>query len=236
MKEKFKKTKLYRGVAKLIGDLKPMTGKERLEHLWMYYKEWLIVVFLVFMGISLVTTVISEQNKDVMAAGMMVNLGISQEGMNYLTVDYAKALGATSKNQEARMDYTSFGDPLDPERGEESYYASMILPSRVSGAMLDYILLDKYAMQYYISQDVYLDLREFFTEDELQKFYEEDRLIFAREEESDDTWVVAVKINDIPFVKEHIRTPDDVYFALSGNTPDLEICRNMWNYLHSWAK
>ena len=109
-----------------------MTFREKCEHLWEYYKEWLIVVFLVFMGISLVATIIANRSKDVLVSGMMVNIQMEQAGMNYLTTDYAAYLGATSKNQVAELDYTSFGDPMDPENGENSYYASMILPARVT--------------------------------------------------------------------------------------------------------
>ena len=236
MWEKFKKTKLVQGFIKLKNDMKPMTFKEKCEHLWEYYKEWLIVVFLVFMGISLLTTIITSRNKDVLVAGMMVNLEVKQEGMNYLRGEYAEYLGATSKNQVAELDYTSFGDPLDPEEGENSYYSSMILTARVTGAMLDYMLLDEYSMKYYITYDVYMDLREFFTEEEFALLAAEDRIIYAMEEGSSelDRVPVAVKITELDFVKDNVTSGGEVYFALSGSTPRPEMCRNAWNYLHAW--
>lgn len=234
MKEMFKNNKLYLGFKKLLTDLKPMSFKQRCEHLWEYYKEWLLVVFLVVMGISLVATIIASRNKDVLVSGMMINISVDQRGMNYLTSDYAQYLGATSKNQVAEVDYTSFGDPLDLETGENSYYASMILPSRVTGAMLDYMILDKYAMEYYITHQVYMDLREFFTEEELAELAAEDRVIYAQQEGDDDRWPIAVIITDIPFVKDNISASSDIYFALSGSSPRPEMCRNVWNYLHAW--
>ena len=238
MWEKFKKTKFFQGCIKLKNDLKPMTFKEKCEHLWEYYKEWLIVVFLVFMGISLLTTIVANRTKDVMVAGMMVNLEVKQEGMNYLRGEYAEYLGATSKNQVAELDYTYFGDPLDPEEGESSYYASMILTARVTGAMLDYMLLDEYAMKYYITYDVYLDLRQFFTEEEFAQLAAEDRIIYAMEEGASelDRIPVAVKITEIDYVKDNVTSAGAVYFALSGSTPRPEMCRNVWNYLHAWGE
>lgn len=228
-------TEDLRGFKNLVKTLKGMTFQQKAEHLWLYYKEWLLVIFFGVLFIGLVFTVIEEQKKDILVAGMMVNISINQDAMNYMTVDYAHDLGAKNKYQVANMDYTSFGDPLDPENGENSYYASMILPSRVTGGMLDYIILDKYAMEYYIAQDVYMDLREFFTEEEIAEFDKTGRMIYARQEEEEDAWAVAVDISDVPFVKENIKAEGGVYFALSGNNPDLEMCRNAWERIHAWG-
>ena len=112
MWEKLKKTAFIQGCIKLKNALKPMTFKEKCEHLWEYYKEWLLVVFLVIMGISLLTTIIANRSKDVLVSGMVVNVSMDPRGMNYLTTDYAKVLGATSKNQVCEVDATGFGDPL----------------------------------------------------------------------------------------------------------------------------
>lgn len=234
MIEKFKKSKFYLGFQKLRSDLKPMSFKQKCEHLWEYYKEWLIVVFIVCMGISLASTIIAEQKKEVLVSGMMINISIDQRGMYYLTRDYAEYLGATSENQVAEMDYTSFGDPLDPENGENSFYASMILPSRVTGAMLDYMILDKYSMEYYITHDVYMDLRDFFTQEELAQLEAEKRVVYAQEEGSFDRCPIAVTITGLPFIQEYVAPTDDIYFALSGSSPRPEMCRNVWNYLHAW--
>ena len=234
MKEKFKQSKLYLGFQKLRSDLKPMSFKQKCEHLWEYYREWLLVAFIVIMGISLAATIIAEQRKEVLVSGMMVNISMDQRGMNYLTRDYAEYLGATSENQVAKVDYTSFGDPLDPENGENSYYASMILPSRVTGAMLDYMILDKFAMEYYITQDLYMDLRDFFTEEELAQLEAEKRVIYAQQEGNFDRKPIAVIITDIPFIQVNVAPQDDIYFALSGSSPRPQMCRNVWEYLHDW--
>lgn len=225
-----------RGFKNLIATLKPMTGKERLEHLWLYYKAWLLVVFFAIMFICLAVTMIQEQRKEVLVGGMMVNISISHEGMNYMTNDFAKDLGAKNKYQVADVDYTNFGDPWDPETGENSYYASLILPSRVSDGQLEYIILDKYAMEYYIAYDVYMDLREFFTEEELAAMDEAGLVIYARQEDQDqeDAWAVAIKITDLPFVKEHIAAEGDVYFALSGSSKKPDMCRQAWERIYNW--
>ena len=234
MLEKLKKLKLVQGVLKLHEALKPMTFKEKCEHLWEYYKEWLLVVFLVFMGISLLTTIVANRNKEVLISGMMVNIYIEQEGMNYLTSDYAKVLGATSKNQVAEMDATGFGDPMDPEEGENSYYASMILPARVTGKMLDYMILEQYSLEYYLLQDVFMDLRDFFTPEELEQLAADDRLVYIQEEGDIDRMPIAVKITEMQFVKDNVNNEGEIYLSFAGSTPRPEMCRHLWEYLHAW--
>lgn len=233
MIEKIKSTKVYLGFKKLFSDLKPMTFKERCDHMWTYYKEYLLILVFLFMAVGLVVSVLEARNKDVLVAGMIVNVSVEQRGMNYLTKDYAAYLGATSKNQVAEVDYTSFGDPLDPENGTNSYYASQILPSRVAGEMLDYMILDKFAMEFYIPQEVYADLSQFFTEEELAALAEENRVIYAMQEGDTERWPIAIDITDLPFVKDMIGA-EKVYFALSGNSPRPDMCRHVWQYLHDW--
>ena len=236
MLEKLKKSKLVQGFIKLKNDMKPMTFKEKCEHLWEYYKEWLLVVFLVCMGIGLLSTIIANRSKEVLVSGMMVNISIRQEGMNYLTSEYAADLGATSKNQVAEVDYTSFGDPMDPENGENSYYASMILPARVTGAMLDYMILDKFALEYYLAQDVFMDLRYVLTEEELAELAAEDRIIYVMMEDEIERWPIAIKITQTDYVKDNVTSEGDIYFSFSGSSPRLEMCRDVWERINAWKK
>lgn len=234
MLERFKKTKLYLGWVKFINDLKPMTWKKRLEYLWMYYKEYAYCAGIVVVAISLLITIIANQSKETIVGGMLINTTMTQEGMNYLTQDYKAELAPNDKNKLVELEYTTFGDPMDPGRGEESYYASMILTARVSGAMLDYIIMDKFAMEYYITQEVYLDLREFFTPEELAELAARDQVIYAQQAGQEERWPIAIVISDLDYVKDNVTSQGDTYFALSGNVRSLETCRNVWERILAW--
>lgn len=234
MLERFKKTKFYLGWVKFINDLRPMTWKKRLEYLWMYYKEYAYCAGIVLIAISLLVTILVKQTKESVVSGMIINTTMRQEGFNYLSQDYKEVLAPDDKNKIVELDYTTFGDPLDPENGQNSYYASMILTARVSGAMLDYIIMDKFAMEYYITQEVYLDLREFFTEAELAALDAQDKVIYAMQEGDTDRWPIAINITDMPFVQDNVTSGEDTYFALSGNVRSLEMCRDVWNRLNAW--
>lgn len=233
MMEKFKKSNFYKELVKLGQELKPMSWGKRIDHLWTYYKEylWVVAIFAVVMVVIITGTI--NASKEPLAMGMLVNAPIDQAGYDYLTVDYAAHLGAEG-NQTVELEYTNFSSLEDPTSTEDNYTASMILLARVTSGDMDYIILDKFAMEYYITQGVYLDLREFFTPEELEELGS--RVIYARQEDEaeEDRWAVAVDISDLPFIKENMGDKTQFYFALSGSTQRKEICRDMWNYLHAW--
>lgn len=236
MYAKFKETKFYQGCVKLLNDLKPMTFQQRVEHLWMYYKEYLWCAGVVLVALSLAVTVIINQTKDTVVSGIMANISIDQEGYNYLSEDYHQRLNGGDKKKIVELDYIYFGDMEDLNNGYNSYYSAMTLTARVSGGQLDYMILDQFALEYYIGQEVYMDLREFFTEQELAQLEAQERVIYAMQEGDTERWPIAVDITQIPFARDNIDSEGKVFFALSGNTQRPEMCRDAWEYIHAWKE
>lgn len=233
MLEKFKNSKFYCGWVRLCNDMKPMTFGEKVDHLWTYYKIYMWVFMMAMIPVLLFGFYINQQSKEVLVNGMMINVNIDPLGVTYLTSDYAHELGAKEGKQLVELDYVEFGDPLDPDNGLASYETSMVLVSRVSDGMLDYVVLDKYAMEYYIAWEVYMDLREFFTQDELAALAAEDRLIYAQQDGQEEKWPIAVDISDTAYAKAYVRGDGKTYFALSGSTQRPEMCRNIWDRINN---
>lgn len=235
MLEKFKKSEFVKEIKRLGAEMKPMTFRQRVDHLWTYYKEylWIVAFLVVFLAAGL--SILNYQKYESLVSGMMVNISISQEGYDYLSVDYLEKLGGNPKTQMVELDYANFSSLEDPTSSEDNYNSMLLLVARVEGRLLDYMILDDFAMEYYIIQDVYLDLREFFTPEELEALG--DRVITARAEGETDAWAVAVDITDLPFTQDNIRLKnedDRVYFALSGSTQRLDMCRDAWEYINAW--
>lgn len=232
--KKFSETKFGAGWAKLRQDLKPMTFRQKVDHLWTYYKVFIFIILFLCSPLFLLGTFLNRQGQEVLVSGMMVNLQVDPKLMTYMTTDYALDLGATSEKQIAELDYANFGDLFDSQNAEGNYNQMMMLVARVSAGTLDYMLLDQKAMEHYIAQQVYLDLREFFTPQELEALNAEGKVIYARQEDQEDKWAVAVDISDTAFVKDNVNSEGPVYFALSGNYQRPEICRNAWERIQNW--
>ena len=218
----------------LLEDMKPMTFAQKVDHLWTYYKEYLLIA--VFVAVLLVMSVSSFMNsaREPLLQGMMVNLTITQEGFDYLTQDYFDKIGGVEGKQYVELDYANFADLADPTNGEDHYNASLKLMARVSGQLLDYALLDQMSFEFYLTQGVYGKMSVLFSEQELAEMG--DRVIYAMQEEDGERWPVAIDITDTDFVKDAASQNEKVYFILSGNQPDLEACRGIWNHIHAWEK
>ena len=186
--------------------------------------------------------------------GIMVNISINQEAVNYLSVDYAALLGVPA--DKVKLESTDFSD-LTTDLSEENYNASMIIVNEVSAKILDYMILDKLGMEFYTGQEVYMDLRDFFSLEELQAFLEKDQLIFCLEEAAADKsaeelkalqkeclteagkeieycWPAAVKITDMEFVKKNITNEGNIYFALAGSSQKMQQLRDFWEYIKAY--
>lgn len=220
--------------AEEVERMKPMTWPDRIDHLWTYYREYLWVVALVVILLGAVIASLVNLTKETVVTGMMVNITVEQQGMNYLEREYAEYLEVNPNRQKIKLEYTAFGSLEDQANSEQNYYAAMTVVGEVSAKMLDYLILDKAGMEFYITQSVYMDLREFFTAEELAQFEAEGRLIYGQEEGSEERWVIAVDITDIPYVQDNVTSEGPVYFALSGSTKRKEACRDVWEYLHMW--
>lgn len=225
-------TKELKGWRKLWADMKPMTFSQKVDHLWTYYKEWLLIGFILTVSVCAVVTGIRNTSKDVVLSGMLVNISISQQGMDYLNVEYLESVNGDPETQKVEMDYTNFESLADPTNAEDNYTKSMLLIARVTGGSLDYAIMDKLGLEFYLTQDVFMDLREFFSQEELAEL--EPYLIYAQVEGEPDRWPMAVDITHLPFVQDTMESEEVVYFTLSGNVRDEAACRSVWEYINAW--
>ena len=218
----------------LLEDLKPMTFWQKVDHLWTYYKEYLLIAAFVVVLLVMGITSFINSGKEVLLRGMMVNLTISQEGYDYLTDDYFVKAGGEEGKQLVEMDYTNFSDLADPTSSEDNYYASLKLMARVSGELLDYALIDQMAFEFYLTQGVYGNLLTLFSQEELDAMG--DKVIYAMQEGDTERTPVAIDVTDTDFIRDTAAENEKVYFIISGRNPNLEACRNIWNHIHAWEK
>ena len=225
-------------------DLKTMNFKEKVDHLWTYYKEYLLILVLVGLVVAFICSMIINSNKKILLSGMMINTTISQQGYNYMSQDYHTYLNADPKWEVVQLEYTNFSSLADPTSTEDNYNASMMLIARVGAGMLDYALMDQLALEFYANQEVFLDLREFFTEEELEamgsrvwwaKPVPEDGLEEEDYEEGElDPWVVAVDLADMPSFQANCPEEEHIYFAIASNQADQEAIRAFLEYVAAW--
>lgn len=227
-----KKTKLGEEFRKLKEEMAPMTFPEKADHIWTYYKEYIIVGAILLLILIIVLSLAFGKRKEVMVSGVVTNISVRQEGMDYLKDGFFATLGGDEEDQEAQLLYLYFKDVADPSSLDTSYNQMMQPIAMVSAGELDYFIMDQMALEFYMYEAVFLDLREFFDEEELENWAP--YLVYP-EDGVDGGLPIAVDITHFPFVQNMVTSKEDkVYFALSGNSQRPEVCREFWNYLMSW--
>lgn len=208
-------------------DLKTMTFKEKVEHIWTNFKEWILIFAGVFaLLIGYIVTLLTNQQP--ILSGYLLNIELSEAGHSYITEDYFSSIGGTKK-QTIELQSGAYVENAKGQMVETNYVVMNQLASIISAESMDFLLSNKYGMELAISMEVYMDLSNFLTEEELVQW--KDKLIYAQAEGTDYAYPVAIDISETAFAKEHIKTKAPVYIGFIGNTPHRENCRSFWEFL-----
>lgn len=223
--------KLSQEVKKLKQDLGPMTWKQRLDHLWTYYKSVLAVAAVVVMVICIVATSIYNKQFETVFGGTVVNIYLSEETERYLTEDIEELLQVQDK-QQVVLDTASFGDLMNSSDPEGDSTTAMMAALKVAAKELDYAIMDKTALEYYIGTAVVSDLNLALTQEQLAMF--EGRIIYAQLEENGETFPVALDITDTAFVQDCYIGERTVYITFPNNTEHDFTPSQFLDYLLAW--
>ena len=231
----WKETKLYKHLQNLKKNLEPMTWPQRIDHIWTYYKEMIIIttvtlIVVIGVGISALTP-----KKELLMGGMFINTFFNAEAETYLRDDLLVHMDGEPKTQEVKLYSKTFTDPaLSTQDGDvlTSIYAMMY------AEQVDYFFMNDVGVKSMISMKGLMDLRQVFTAEELEQY--KDLLFYGQEQDDDGNLVgepipMAIKVNDIPLIKECEQySTRTVYFSVAVNAPNLDSMHDFWNYLLAW--
>lgn len=232
VKKKKSKLDLKGHFSKLREDLAPMTFKEKMDHIWTYYKEYMLVVFCVLLIVGGTLVAFLMPKPEILLAGVQCNMKLTTEGYDYLTKDYrANVLdGAEGSVYLHTHDFYGEGTVDAVEHTSKAYYS---VAGYVEAKELDYMLLDLYSFRYFGSDRIYMDLRELLSEEELADLDARGMVLYEEAEGSDETVPRAINIADTAFCQEHLNT-EECYLVFIRNTPRFENCEKLWEYIKNY--
>ena len=208
--------------------LKPMSWKERLEHLWEYYKWVLAVAALVIMLICVVCTSIYNRNLKILFGGSVVNVYMSDEAAAYLQGDIEEMLQVGDMEQ-VYLHTLSVGDM---STSTDASTNAMTVVVRIAAQELDYVIMDEYALRYFINTAAVTDLNQCLTEEQLAMF--EGKTVQARLEEDGPIIPVALEITDIDYLKDCYIGDRKIYISFPNNTEHAMTPSQFLDYLLAW--
>ena len=230
-------TKELKGLKKLRHDLKPMTFRQKVDHLWTYYRWVIIVVVMTCLLISMLTTMYINANTNTLLAGVYINVNLDDTAREYLQTDFQETYKTGVKWEDLVLKEVVLEDFSKTQDLEGNQYTLTSIHALFAGKSVDYIIADQEGLETVWptdqAEDAFLDLSTFLTEEELAQLTADGKMLYMGGAESGTP--MAVEISDLPLVKEHFQTGDElVFFCVVTNSERLEMARTFWDYLNSW--
>lgn len=151
--------------------LKALKGKERLQHLFQYYK-WRILAIVLCFAILLSAVVNAIIKKDYVLTGILLNYteDVSGDKLSALTSDFLTANGIDEKEYTLEL-ITSLSYLQDnAEFATDSYMAVENLTARVTGKMLDFVVCDLDTIENLAYSEFFVDLSTVLTKEQMEAY------------------------------------------------------------------
>ena len=219
---------------KLKADLKPMSFTEKLDHIWTYYKEYMFVALMLVIIAVAIVSAIGNMGMEYYNCGVMCNVELSREGHAYLTDEFFEKRLGNPDGMTYLTTMTLETDEVTVNDTENRYQSYMHVLGQVEAKELDYMLVDEYSFGFYMDDRIYMDLREIFTQEQVQQFYDQGIVVQIREESEEAGTPMGIDITDLPFGKECLLTEGKAYLVFIRNTKEPENCMKLWEHILNW--
>lgn len=214
---------------KLKAELKDMSPRQKLEHLWEYYK-WIGGIFLgLVLVVCVVIASIQSLNTEIRFSGVMINAGVSPDGYVQLQDGVFAHIGAEEGREIVEVRNMQFQDPYTTVDQTYALDVQETVIALISAGQLDYLLYDEVALPFFMDPETVLDLRELFTEEELAALGS--AVIRLQMPETGELLPLAIDIRDTAFGKTYLETDKPIYLSFSIITPHKDTCLQFWQFL-----
>lgn len=199
--------------------------------------KWALITVAVLLAVGLLVIRAGSMRTDLLLSGLGINAELNVEGTAWLQEDLALALQAGEGEKTAYVE-TTMASFADDSAINENYYLLENILKLCSSDSLDYFIMDKTAMENLISQNIFMDLGQFFTDQERENLEAEMVYAVAAPENGEKVDIstrrpVALKLSEIPFFAEN-STEIELYFAISSQSTRLTECRTLWDHIMNW--
>lgn len=230
---KISKSKLKEHFSQEKARLKEMTFKEKLEHIWTYYKEYMFVALMVILVVVIVLSAVLNQDLEFYACGNMSNVELSREGHKYLTdVFFEDVLG----NPEGKIYLTTstLKGSSTVDATNDTFSTTMGILSQVEGKDLDYMLMDPYSFEHYVDERIYMDLNTLLSQEELDQLYAQGMIVNIRADVETEGTAAGIDLSKTQFGKDCLLTEGTVYLVFIRNTEHPDHCLKLWEHIKNW--
>ncbi len=202
---------------KLRDVLSGMTFRQKVDHIWTYYKWLLAPIALAVLLISFVANIISNSRTEILYSGALVNVQMSDEGISYLSDQWFDALDGEEDTQRVDLMLATFNATSNLFSAEMDVTSSTKVIAAITACELDYVLTDFAGLGYCMSSAAFAPLTDILPEDMLVQLQGQ----FIYQEDDTGTYPVAINITQSAFVQDCITGTEQVFLAFPATPAEL---------------
>lgn len=202
--------------------------KKHVKAVWQKYRAAVLLWFALGTLIYVAVTVVGNLTAPPSLSLITVNLRLSRAGSEYLRQSF-DAHTDTEQLLIAEAELEPFETRKDLGT---NYYALQALLSLHAGQELDILLMDQAAMENLLRQDICLDLRKLFSEEELLFLAESS--VWGMHRDEPEARPLVLDVTDLTFIRNNTDCGGKVYLAITDNTSQLQACRIFWEVMSAW--
>lgn len=206
--------------------------RNHMQVFWQKYRSGVLMGIALGTLIYLAVTVAGNLSAQAAFAGVTVNVRLSEKGSAWLCSELGNRLTSEGYRGKTLLTDAELEAFETVEDLDTNYYALQALLLLYETQELDVMLLDQVAMENFLRQEVFLDLRQLFPEDKLAALGE--AVVYARSGEETEARPLVLDVSELPFIRDNAETDGKIYFAVMNNTPHLQECRLLWDVMTAW--
>lgn len=206
-------------------NLKAMSGKQKLEYIWDYYKIAIIFsIIAIYAVISGVYNYVTE--KECIMNIIMVNGSIPYDGAIFAD-EFLQTQGYDPKSHEIVV--SSVGLSLTESTYQQDYYTVQALIARLTSGKIDMMSATPEIFKEYATEGYFANLNDIFTEEELALY--QDSLVFTTDLETSETYPCAFSFTNSSWIKEHGYYSQECQFGILYNCDNITDAKNLLLYI-----
>lgn len=209
---------------KFITKLKRLSSKERVEYIWDYYR-WhiLAIIFAVYLLVTMIIHIMEYKESILDIVMINSNFQSSEQGEKFddflLNYGYDLDEYCVNVNSSVRLGVDIEG----------AYASVSLLAALIDADEADVFFWKDDEFDAYIDDGLLIDLSEFLSQDELEKY--KDDFFYTYSDEQKDTYPCAIILKENhPWIVNYGKY-NHCYVGVSCNTKSLETARNFIVFL-----
>ena len=210
-----------------------MSLEDKIDHIWTYYKGTVLLMILIPALLFFLLSGFFRKEPQAVLSGDFSNVTVSSEGRSYITEAYLQMKGLNPEDYVMQIDFTQTAGIGMDQVNSHGVDGGLGVVASVAADLLDYIVCDGVAIEYYANQQSFLPVEQILLPEQMEEL--QDLIYHHTDRETGERYQVAINVTQFPFFQELAQGEGEIYLGFANKTePSVAELQQFLEYLCSW--